>query len=268
MIDYGVYSILGIPIRAVDYEAATEHIITAARERHPLAVSALAVHGLMMGVLDRQHRFRLNRFDMLVPDGQPVRWALRWLYGVRLADRVYGPTLMLYVCERAARLGLPIFLFGATPPMLEMLRDNLYRRFPQLRIAGTRPSQFRRLSTVEADELVREIRQSGAAITFVGIGCPRQEVWAYEFRDALSMPVVAVGAAFAFHAGCLKQAPPSWQKRGWEWLFRLIQEPKRLWKRYLLLNPLYLTLLLGQRLGWIRLGTRAEDAPQQKLLYG
>jgi N-acetylglucosaminyldiphosphoundecaprenol N-acetyl-beta-D-mannosaminyltransferase len=268
MIDYGTFNVLGIPIAAVDYEAATERIIQAALEGRPLAVSALAVHGLMTGVLDREHRYRLRHFDMLVPDGQPVRWALRWLHGVYLPDRVYGPTLMLRVCERAARLGLPIYLFGATSEILEALCDRLHRRFPQLRIAGTQPSRFRQLSPAEAEELVRQIRKSGAALTFVGLGCPRQEVWAYEFRDALSMPVLAVGAAFAFHAGLLKQAPPSWQRRGLEWLYRLIQEPRRLWKRYVLLNPLYLTLILAQRLGMWPVSVECDGQPPQRRLYG
>jgi exopolysaccharide biosynthesis WecB/TagA/CpsF family protein len=152
--------------------------------------------------------------------------------------------------------------------MLENLRDNLCRKFPQLRIAGTRPSQFRQLSENEAEQLAEEIRRSGAAITFVGLGCPRQEVWAYEFREWLAMPIIAVGAAFAFHAGMLRQAPPAWQKRGLEWLFRLIQEPKRLWRRYVLLNPLYLLMLLAQRLGWWHAAVQPHDRPSTKLLYG
>src|SRR5205823_13604830 len=169
----------------------------AARERRPLAVSALAVHGVMTGVLDREHRYRLNHFDLLVPDGQPVRWALNALHRARLKDRVYGPTLMLKTCERAAEEGLPIFLYGSTAEVLAELQANLLRRFPTLRVAGTMPSRFRRLSAAERDETAAAIRASGAALTFVGLGCPRQEVWAFEMREALSMPVLAVGAAFA-----------------------------------------------------------------------
>src|SRR5262249_36818982 len=134
MIDRGKRNVLGVRVDAVDYEAALERIITAARERRPLAVSALAVHGVMIGVLDREHRYRLNRFDLLVPDGQPVRWALNWLHRSQLPDRVYGPTLMLKTCARAAEEGLPIFLFGGTAELLSALEANLLGRFPTLRI--------------------------------------------------------------------------------------------------------------------------------------
>lgn len=246
MIDRGKRNVLGIRIDAVDYDAAVERILAAARERRPLAVSALAVHGVMTGVLDRQHRYRLNRFDLLVPDGQPVRWALNWLHRARLSERVYGPTLMLKTCARAAAEGLPVFLFGGTVELLSSLRDGLVRRFPTLQIAGTLASRFRRLSAAERDEMIATIRGSGAAITFVGLGCPRQEVCVYELREVLAMPVLAVGAAFNFHAGRLAQAPPWLQSRGLEWFFRLVKEPRRLWKRYLLLNPLYLLLLALQ----------------------
>ncbi len=268
MIDLGRFNILGVRINAVDYEAVVERIVVAARRRQPLAVSALAVHGLMTGVLDATHRFRLNGLDLLVPDGQPVRWALRWLHGVHLADRVYGPNLMLRTCQRAAAEGLPIYLYGATPEMLAALETNLLRSFPTLQIAGKQASRFRQLTSAETAEVVAQIRASGAAITCVGLGCPRQEVWAYELRDALSMPLLAVGAAFAFHAGMLSQAPSFLQRNGLEWLYRLVHEPRRLWRRYVYLNPLYLALVLAQRLGLRQFDPEAAVAPTQPMLYG
>jgi exopolysaccharide biosynthesis WecB/TagA/CpsF family protein len=268
MIDRGKHNVLGIKIAAVDYAAAAERIMAAAQARQPLTVSALAVHGVMTGAMDPAHRFRLNDFDLLVPDGQPVRWALHWLHGVRLAERVYGPALMLEVCRQAAEDGVPIFLFGSSAELLESLQNRLAERFKNLRVAGARPSQFRRVTLAERDSLVREILSSGARITFVGLGCPRQEVWAFEHRLALSMPIVAVGAAFNFHAGQLSQAPRALQDRGLEWLYRLLQEPQRLWKRYLVLNPLYLSLL---GLQWARLRSfDPENAipPTQEMLFG
>lgn len=268
MVDHGKQNVLGVCMDAVDYEAAVERITTAARARRPLAVSALAVHGLMTGVLDATHRYRLNRFDLLVPDGQPVRWAMNWLHHARLQDRVYGPTLMLKTCQRAAAEELPIFLFGGTEELLALLSERLTAQFPGLRIAGVRPSKFRRLTPAERDETVQAIRASGAVITFVGLGCPRQEVWAYEFREALSMPLLAVGAAFNFHAGLLPQAPPALQRRGLEWAYRLVQEPRRLWKRYLFLNPLYLSLLALQRTGLRRFDPSAATPPREEVLYG
>jgi N-acetylglucosaminyldiphosphoundecaprenol N-acetyl-beta-D-mannosaminyltransferase len=271
MIDRGKHNVLGVGIDAVDYDAAVERIITSAIERRGMAVSALAVHGVMTGVLDRVHRHRLNTFELLVPDGQPVRWGLNWLHRTRLADRVYGPNLMLRVCERAAKEGLPIYLYGATEPMLAKLKTNLLHQFPDLRIAGAQASRFRRLTAEEQEEACTIIRASGAMLTFVGLGCPRQEVWAFENRGALSMPLLAVGAAFAFHAGMLPQAPPALQKRGLEWLYRLVREPVRLWKRYLLLNPLYLTLLMLQAMRFRSFKTKANDcdmAAGEALRYG
>jgi N-acetylglucosaminyldiphosphoundecaprenol N-acetyl-beta-D-mannosaminyltransferase len=268
VIDRGRLNLLGIGICAVDYEAAVARILSAAEQQQPLGVSALAVHGVMTGVLDREHCYRLNQLEMLVPDGQPVRWALNWLHGAGLTDRVYGPHLTLQVCEAAAARGLPLFLFGSSQETLDRLEQNLLGRFPGLQIAGREPSRFRQLTAEERDRLVDRIRSSGAKITLVGIGCPRQEVWAYEFRERLSMPVLAVGAAFAFHAGQLAQAPPWMQRCGLEWLFRLLREPARLWQRYVLLNPAYLGLLALQALRLLRLQPDRGVPPRDEILYG
>jgi N-acetylglucosaminyldiphosphoundecaprenol N-acetyl-beta-D-mannosaminyltransferase len=266
MIDAGKHNILGILISAIDYEAAVESIIRAAREGRGLAVSALAVHGVMTGVLDEEHIYRLNRFDLLVPDGQPVRWALNLLYRAGLRDRVYGPNLMLKVCARAAAEGLPVFFYGSTTEILQGMRKNLEHRFPGLRIAGMEPSKFRQLSVEEKREVAERIRESGAAVVLVGLGCPRQEVWAYEFRELVQMPALAVGAAFAFTAGAVRQAPKRLQDLGLEWAFRLYREP-RLWRRYLFLNPAYAVLVALQA---CRLYGSATDGrqPSRELLYG
>jgi len=249
MIDRGKREILGVHIDAVDYEACVARIIDAAEREQPLGVSALAVHGVMTGALDREHRYRLNALDLVVPDGQPVRWALNLLYRARLPERVYGPNLMLWVCEEAARRRLPIYFYGSRPEVLEALSRNLTARFPDLRIAGWRPSAFRQLSLEERTEMIRSIRDSGAKIVYAGLGCPRQEVWVYENVQALGIPVLAVGAAFDFYAGTQPQAPAWMQSYGLEWLFRLKSEPQRLWRRYLLLNPTYLALLACQAAG-------------------
>jgi len=268
MIDRGRHNVLGVMVSALDYEAAVARIVAAGRARNPLAVSALAVHGVMTGVLDAEHRYRLNALDLVVPDGQPVRWAVNRLHHTGVVDRVYGPTLMLKTCEGAANAGLPIFLFGGSAPLQKRLRLNLMQRFPTLQIAGAQPSKFRRLTPEERDQTVADIRASGAAITFVGLGCPRQEVWAYEFREALSMPILAVGAAFNFHAGLLPQAPGWMQASGLEWFFRLLSEPRRLWRRYLLLNPLYVGMLMLQATHLRDFDPRHSSPPTQELLYG
>jgi N-acetylglucosaminyldiphosphoundecaprenol N-acetyl-beta-D-mannosaminyltransferase len=268
MIDAGKHNVLGVGIDAVDYDGVVARVLKAARERRPLAVSALAVHGVMTGALDEAHRYRLNQLDLVCPDGQPVRWALRLLHKVRLPDRVYGPRMMLEICEAAAKQEIPIFLFGGDEGLLELLGEKLLSRFPALRIAGTRASKFRTLTADEWTDLGHEVRESGAQIMFVGLGCPRQEVFAFEFREVASMPVLAVGAAFNFHAGLLAQAPPILQRWGLEWLYRLTREPRRLWRRYVLLNPAYVTLLALQKVGLRRSDTAVCEPPQAPVLYG
>lgn len=267
MLNAGKKSVLGILIDAVDYDAALNAIISAARERRSLAVSALAVHGLMTGVLDGEQKFRLNHFDLLVPDGQPVRWVLNWLYRAQLPDRVYGPNLTLRVCARAAAAKLPIYFYGSTDEILAALRQSLQAKFPGILIAGMEPSKFRKLSLEEKDAAVRRIRSSGASIVFVGLGCPRQETFAYEFRNALPMPLLAVGAAFPLLAGVVPQAPSWMQNAGLEWMFRLISEPRRLWRRYAYLNPAYVILVALQALGIHHFSTDGQS-PANELLFG
>lgn len=268
MIDLGKKSLLGVQIDAVDYDAAVARLIQAALQSKSFITTALAVHGVMTGALDSQHRYRLNQFDMIVPDGMPVRWGLNLLHGCALPDRVYGPTLMLKLCEAAAQEGLPVFFFGTNSQTLEKLKANLTGRFPTLKVAGLEPSEFRQLTQLESEGLAQRIRASGAKILFAGLGCPRQEVFAFEMANALNMPLFAVGAAFPFHAGMLPQAPAWMQKSGLEWLFRLGSEPKRLWRRYLYLNPAYLFLLALQLTGLRRFDTSNDLPPSNPMRFG
>lgn len=268
MIDHGKKNILGIQVDGIDFEAGLKRVVNAAVDRKPYAVSALAVHGLMTGVLDKEQRYRLNQFDLLTPDGQPVRWALNLLYRLGLKRTVDGPTFMLRVCEEAAEKGIPIFVFGNTEDTLATLKEKLLEKYPKLQIAGMRGSAFRQLTGPERDELVAEIRESGAQITFCGLGCPRQEVWAFECREALSMPVISVGAAYNFHAGVVPWAPRIVKEWGFEWLYRLVHDPKRLWRRYLLLGPAYLTLLASQMLRLRKFDPRNAARPSKEYFYG
>ena len=268
MINQGKHSILGININAVDYEFAVERITTAARNKKACSVSALAVHGVMTGFLDRVHARRLNGLDLVVPDGQPVRWALSWLHGKKLPDRVYGPNLTLKVAESLTKEGLSIYLYGSEEETLKKFAENLGRMYPGLKIAGMEASKFRRLSDPERLELVQRIKASNANAVFLGLGCPRQETWAYEYRDLLDLPILAVGAAFDFHAGTLPQAPKWMQDAGLEWFFRLTQEPKRLWQRYAILNPLYLWHIFQQYLGLKKFAPTMPDGKEKIESYG
>jgi exopolysaccharide biosynthesis WecB/TagA/CpsF family protein len=263
MIDLGKRNVLGILVNVVDYEAATEQVLEAARQRRSFALTALAVHGVMCGVLDRTLGARLNSFDLVTPDGQPVRWGLNLLHRARLRDRVYGPTLTLRVLERCAAEGLPVYLYGSTESTLARLVASLEAEFPALKIAGAEASKFRLSQPGEEFEIASRIRTSGARLVLVGLGCPRQEVFAYAMRPLVDMPLLAVGAAFDYHAGVLRK-PPAWiQRHGLEWLWRLSLEPKRLWRRYVLLNPAYLTRLAAHKAGLWRAEppTPADDRP-------
>lgn len=249
MINKGKRNVLGVLVDAVDYAAATEQVVAAAQERRPFALTALAVHGVMTGVLDPAHNARLNSFDLVTPDGQPVRWALNLLHGAGLGDRVYGPQLTLHVLSRCADQGLPVYLYGSTDETLARLVPALEQMFPALKIAGVESSKFRQLHPGEDVEIADRIRSSGARLLLVGLGCPRQEVFAYAMRPLLDMPLMAVGAAFDYHAGLLRNPPPWMQRLALEWLWRLGLEPKRLWRRYVILNPAYLSRLAAQKLG-------------------
>lgn len=268
MIDRGKHNVAGVRVDAVDYEAAVDKIIRAAHERQPLAVAAVSVHGVMISVRDRVHRYRLNALDLVVPDGQPVRWALNRIHGAQLRERVYGPQMTFEVCRRAAAEGIPIFILGAYDQLLDDLKKSFAEKIPDLQVAGSRSALYRPLTVDEQAALVKEIQASGARIVLAGFGCPKQEVFVYEMRDRLSMPVLAVGAALNFHAGHLDQAPPFLQRWGLEWAFRLCKEPRRLWRRYLLTNPLYLALFALQATGLYVIEPGSAQPPTQELRYG
>lgn len=268
MIDRGKRNVLGVLVSVVDYQGAVSRVIDAAKTKQAMAVSALAVHGVMTGVLDPLHKYRLNKFDLICPDGQPVRWAINLLYREKLKDRVYGPDLTLKICEQAAQEGLSIYFYGSRFEVIKELSKNLMKRYPKLKIAGSQESKFRQITPIEKQAVIDEIKKTEAQITFIGLGCPRQEVWAYEFNKELSMPVIAVGAAFDFHADLLPQAPAIMQKWGLEWLYRLYCEPIRLWKRYLYLNPYYLFLLALQLFRLRELDPDNSIRPEEEVLYG
>lgn len=267
MLNLGKKNVLGVLVDAVDYEAAISFVFECARQKRGAMISALAVHGVMTGVLDPEHKFRLNGFDLLVPDGQPVRWVMNWLYGTKLPDRVYGPELTRRICERAASEGTSIYLYGSTKPVVTSLAESLTKMFPGIKIVGIEPSAFRELSADEKAALQQRIRSSGASIVFVGLGCPRQEIFTYELRGSISAPVLAVGAAFPLLAGMLPQAPPWMQRFGLEWLFRLLAEPRRLWRRYLYLNPAYIVLVILQRFGLRHFSPQGRP-PAREVLVG
>jgi len=211
-------------------------------------VTFLAVHGLVTAAMEAKFRSQLNAFEAVAPDGQPVRWAMNLFDRTGLRDRVYGPETMQRACETAASEGIGVYLYGSTQAVIDALKANLVQQFPRLRIVGAEPSVFRPLTPAEDRELVARINDSGAGMLFVGLGCPRQEAFAFEHQKTIKAVQLCVGAAFDFHAGNKAMAPSWMQKRGLEWLFRLTQEPSRLWKRYLVTNSTFCLLCMRRML--------------------
>ena len=238
--------LFGVSVSSTTYEEATSCIVQAAKRRSSASVSALAVHGLMLAAQDPQLKSQLNSFGIVAPDGQPVRMALNFLYQAKLSQRVYGPELMLRLCASCAVENVSVYLYGSTEAVVYRLKENLMEQFPNLMIVGVEPSLFRNLSTEEDAALVERINASGAGILFVGLGCPLQEKFAHDHLNKIQAVQVCIGAAFDFHSGNKRMAPAWMQQHGLEWFFRLMQEPRRLWKRYLTTNSSFLFMLLLQ----------------------
>lgn len=232
--------VFGVLVTPTNYDQTVRWCIERARHGEGGCVDLMAVHSLITAARDHDYRRKINAFDIVAPDGQPVRWALNRFHNAGLTDRVYGPEFTLRLCRAAAEQGVSIYLYGATPAVIAKLTENLLNRFPALRIVGSESPPFRPLTPDEDRAAIERINSSGAGLLFIGIGCPKQELFAYEHRDSIRAVQLCVGAAFDFHAG-LKQMAPVWmQKRGLEWLFRLSTEPKRLWKRYFVTNTIFL----------------------------
>lgn len=239
-------TVLGVGISVTTYDQLLESVIEAARVRRQACISHLAVHGLVIGSQDRGMRKILNGLEVVAPDGMPVRLALNILYNTQLPDRVYGPEFTIRVCKRAAVEGIGVYLYGSYPQVVDDLRTNLIERYPNLLIVGSEPSIFRPLTGAEDNELVTRINESGAGIVFLGLGCPLQERFAYEHRAKIKAVQICVGAAFDFHSGNKRMAPSWMQRYSLEWLFRILQEPRRLWRRYFVMNTIFLSKVLLQ----------------------
>ena len=229
-----------------DYEEATHVIIQNAKLRNSFGVSALAVHGLIESYKDKKLKEQVNKIDMVVPDGQPVRWALNAIHNTHLKDRVYGPELTRCVLEQCHRHALRVYLYGSTEATLSKFKAAIERDFPKAVICGIHVDRFRDATPEEDLRDIEKINLSAANVVLVGRGCPRQERWVSDHIGKINSVMMAVGAAFDFHAGTVKQAPSWMQKRGLEWLFRLVQEPQRLWRRYLFTNSHFIYLFFKQ----------------------
>jgi N-acetylglucosaminyldiphosphoundecaprenol N-acetyl-beta-D-mannosaminyltransferase len=238
-------SVLGNQIDAISWEAIIGRIRTWAERRESRYVCLCNVHSVVTGYRDASFRRVIDAADTAAPDGMPVAWVMRWR-GVLGQERIDGPGLMWRYAEQAALDGTPVFLYGSAPATLHKLVGRLHDAFPGLKIAGSYSPPFRPLTEAEENEVVEMIANSGAAVVFVGLGCPRQEVWMANMSPRIPAVLIGLGAAFDYHAGVIKRAPRWMQQHGLEWLFRLAAEPRRLWRRYCVTNALFIYHVLRE----------------------
>ena len=202
------------------------------------------VHGVMESQADAELLVIHNRSGLTTPDGMPMVWAGKWA-GLPI-QRVYGPDLMLALCEQAVESGWTSFFYGGAEGVPERLAERLTARFPGLRVAGTYSPPFRPLTPAEDREIVERINGAAPDLVYVGLSTPKQERWMAAHVGRLNAPaLLGVGAAFDIHAGTLRQAPRWMQRSGTEWVFRLGVEPRRLWRRYLTNNPRFAVRLMA-----------------------
>ena len=227
-------NLIGVQVSEVDYDLAVERISQAARAGESGVVSCHAVHAIVTMSCNENLKTMVNQFQMITPDGQPVRWAMNLLNRSKLKDRVYGPELMLRLCRRAEQDQLPIYLYGGNDQVSDNLVKALSTQFPGLIIAGAEAPPFRTLTDEEDAQVVRRITESGARLVFIGLGCPKQDIFAHEHRDRLQVIQICVGAAFDFHAGAKPMAPKWMQNNGLDTFHRIWRSirtslPKRTW---------------------------------------
>ena len=241
--------VLGIRINAISLERAASAIVGMVRENARATVAVAAVHSVVDAQGDPDAKRAMTQATICVPDGVPLVWLLR-LGGFTGVTRVFGPDLMLEVSRLMGREKLSAYYFGGHEGVAVDLACRLEQDYPGLRTAGTFSPPFREMLDDEKARVAETINAADPGVVWVGLGSPRQERWMLEFRNRLDAPVIiGIGAAFDYNTGRIARAPRWMQKSALEWLFRLVQEPRRLWRRYLRNNPLFLWYLFCQRLG-------------------
>lgn len=244
------FSVLGVRVNAVqisDVITRIERWIAQRRKCHYIAVTGM--HGIMEAQHHASFKEVLSCASLVVPDGMPLVWLAR-AKGYFLKRRVYGPELMAAVCDEGRSRGIRHFFYGGGPGVADKLAQEMSKRFPGLVIAGTCSPPFRDLTAEEDQKAVAQISQAAPDVVWVGLGTPKQERWMRDHRDLLTVPaLVGVGAAFEIFSGGTRQAPAWMRERGLEWFFRLLQEPRRLWRRYLLYGTEFIFWITMDLLG-------------------
>lgn len=246
-------NILGVGVSAITMQRALDQMACWIEERQQTYVVVANVHTVMETQSRPEYRAVVNRADMVTPDGMPLVVLSRWL-GQPHVERVYGPDVMVAFSALAAERGYRQYYFGGAEGTPERLAATLQQQFPGLPVAGTHSPPFRPLTAEKDRAVVDRINDAAPDVVWVGLGCPKQDFWMAEHRDRLNAPVlIGVGAAFDFLSGQKQQAPRWMMRYSLEWLYRLWQEPRRLWRRYLIYNPLFVVLVLLQIAGLRRI---------------
>lgn len=242
--------VLGVSLDLLDWDSAIGGLVRWGAERRSSVVCICNVHMTVTAEHDKELSEVLEGAEMVTPDGAPVAWAMRRA-GYATQQRINGPDLMWRYLAEAERLGQVVFFYGGMDDTLQSLKQSMLNAFPNLKIGGMVSPPFRMLSVEEDQSYVDQINAAGTAVLFVGLGCPKQEKWMHAHRGRINAVMVGVGAAFDYHAGTIKRAPLWMQRYGLEWFHRLCSEPRRLWKRYLVTNTLFI-------LGMARHGFKAQ----------
>ncbi len=230
--------VLGVPIDSISFTAAQDRVLAWGHAHQSRYVVLANVHVVVTASREAAFGAVVAGADMATPDGAPVACMLRKLGAVG-QERVSGPDLTWALLGRCESENLPVYFFGSSQDTLIQLASRITAAFPKLVVAGYEAPPFRPMTADEDTQAVERINTSGASLVFVGLGCPKQEHWMQAHRGRVNAVMLGVGAAFDFHAGTVSRAPLWMRENGLEWLHRLVSEPRRLWKRYLVTNTLF-----------------------------
>jgi len=240
-------NVIGFPVTSLSFQAQISLMMEWAKNRLSKVVCVANVHMLIEAYRDQGFAPILNGADLVTPDGMPLVWMLR-LQGVHRQERVPGLDVMFSLYKQASIEGVSIFFLGSQSVILKQMRTRLEHEFPNLKIAGMEPLPFRPITIAEDEAIIQQLNQSGAGILFLALGCPKQEKWMFAHKDRVQMVMIGLGGAFPVYAGTHRHAPKFVRLAGLEWLYRLLQEPQRLWGRYSSTIPIFLWLALKQLL--------------------
>jgi N-acetylglucosaminyldiphosphoundecaprenol N-acetyl-beta-D-mannosaminyltransferase len=233
-------NVLGVKVSAVNLSTAVDMADRWIGAKNRGYICVTGVHGVMEAQKDAEFLHILNHAFINTPDGMPMSW-VGHLQGLSQMDRVFGPDFMAAMCQLSVERGYRHFLYGGEPGVAELLKETLQRRFPGLRVVGTYTPPFRNLSAAEEDDVLTQVQVSKPHILWVGLSTPKQERFMAHYIDRLEVPLlVGVGAAFDYHTGRVRDCPHWIKRAGLQWVHRLLQDPKRLWKRYLRNNPVFI----------------------------